>query len=112
MPSTVNITKTNCVLCRQAWYNVLMMNQVTEKEMLKYEQTANVGDLIKAFDFKPVRVNGEMVADHPDEYIVGIVRDKGLLGAGYYDTANCRVGQKAFVPFQTTMEYANRVSRV
>jgi hypothetical protein len=38
--------------------------------MLKFENTAEVGDLIKAFDFQPM-------SDRPDSFLVGHVIAKG-----------------------------------
>lgn len=38
--------------------------------MLKFENTANVGDVIKAFDFEPM-------SDRPDSYLIGRVVEKG-----------------------------------
>jgi len=47
--------------------------------MLKFENTANVGDLIKAMDFRPM-------SDRNDSYLVGRVLSKGpIYGKPYPD---------------------------
>lgn len=91
--------------------------------MLKYSTVAEVGELIKAFDFEPCE-------GRPDVYLVGKVLKKGDVGVGYdaylvecvydsWDTArdsdpkHSRVGRKIFVPFEMMMlEYDNRVTKV
>ena len=42
--------------------------------MLKFENTANVGDMIRAYDFEPM-------SDRPDSYLVGEVLEKGAIWA-------------------------------
>ena len=42
--------------------------------MLKFEGTANVGDTIRAYDFRPT-------PDRPDSYLVGEVVSKGAIFA-------------------------------
>jgi hypothetical protein len=42
--------------------------------MLKFENTANVGDTIRAYDFRPA-------TDRPDSYLIGEVIDKGAIFA-------------------------------
>ena len=44
--------------------------------MLKFEKTAEIGDLIKAYDFQPM-------SDRGDSYIVGKVTDKGMANGMY-----------------------------
>jgi len=79
--------------------------------MLKFEGIATVGDIIRAYDFKPC-------AGRDDAYIEGIVENVNSNEFGYsafkitvtvdkfkkYETkatARNRVGQIAFVPHQT-----------
>ena len=85
--------------------------------MFKHEATAQVGDVIRAYDFK-----GQ------PHYIQGTVLDKGMIRhpvhgfemyAGYTiqiteDTASgSRVGDTGYVPFETDfMEYDERVELV
>ena len=82
---------------------------------LKFEQTAEVGDVIKAFDFMPGR------PDCPDTFILGVVKSKGWISdfdyKAYvveciYDTNKRRVGREVLVPFETSMDYDNRVTKV
>ena len=88
--------------------------------MLKFENIAQVGDIIKAFDFKPM-------SDRPDHYIAGCVVEKGSV---FHPEMNVemfkryhievthssregdeRVGTICYVPFQLGfMEYDERVS--
>jgi hypothetical protein len=44
--------------------------------MLKFENTANVGDVIKAYDFEPM-------SDRPDSYLIGRVMEKGPIYVKY-----------------------------
>lgn len=81
--------------------------------MLKFENTAEVGDLIRAYDFEPM-------PDRPDAYVTGWVETKGPIFVeieegrevyvcdGYtircqYDTNGSREGIKVHVPFETSM---------
>lgn len=96
--------------------------------MLKFEALANVGDKIKAFDFKPM-------PDRDDSYLVGRVVAKGACYAdfdgrrvhvcdGYtvYVTDSRsgsdafdmkRVGTEMYVPFEVDfMDYNERVTLV
>ena len=43
--------------------------------MLKFENTAEVGDVIKAFDFRPMPEYAK--EDYPDSYLTGLVTAKG-----------------------------------
>ena len=90
--------------------------------MLKYENTAEIGDVIKAFDVQPMPGRGNC-------YITGKVLEKGIVKqyAAYQSevTGQMRdgtptdrqVGEIMFVPFETSMEdrfpgYDNRVTKV
>lgn len=93
--------------------------------MLKFENTASVGDKIKAFDFKPL-------SDRDDSYLVGRVVAKGKIFSeqGYYlckgytvyvtDSRSGndkydmkRIATKVIVPFEVdVLEYDERVSLV
>lgn len=93
--------------------------------MLKFEEIANVGDLIKAFDFKPSK-------HCADEYIVGIVREKGFIDGNDQNYAaftievvfdsrdtekdahaeRSRRHRTMYVPFEVSMDYDNRVVKV
>ena len=79
--------------------------------MLKFENTAAVGDFIRAYDFEPM-------PDRPDQYVSGRVLEKGPIYApfgidgkeryicdGYtivcqYDTDGRREGFNVYVPFE------------
>ena len=78
--------------------------------MLKFENTAEIGDLIRAYDFEPM-------PDRPDQYVTGWVEKKGPIFVefkdgseryicdGYtihcqYDTNGSREGIKIHVPFE------------
>jgi hypothetical protein len=82
--------------------------------MLKFENTAQVGDYIIAFDFQPM-------SDRPDSFVSGRVIDKGMFGgvpaykvSVYEDsvfTDNPRL--EVIVPFELSfMEYDTRVAKV
>jgi hypothetical protein len=89
------------------------------KNTLKFEGVANVGDVIKAFDFEPG------LRGRPDQYIVGVVRAKGEVSGWvqsvfsvecvYDSTATkdrTRVGLNVGVPFELTFDYDGRVVKV
>jgi hypothetical protein len=94
-----------------------------EIDMQKHENVAEVGDVIKAYDFKPF-------PGRPEAFIVGKVVDKidrnhyffKTLGYTAYviechydtiaeeQTEHNRIGEKVYVPFQVSMmEYDERV---
>jgi len=82
--------------------------------MLKFENVAEVGDSVKAYDFQPME-------GRPDRFLVGKVTAKGKtpLGfAGYTVTVTessipNRVGEEMFVPFGMVFdEWEGRVSKV
>ena len=93
--------------------------------MLKFENTAEIGDMIRALDFQPM-------PDRPDEYVTGRVIAKGPIFApvgidgeeryvceGYtivphYDTAGGkRVGYNVYVPFEMGMtDFDGRVENL
>ena len=78
--------------------------------MLKFENTAEVGDMIRALDFEPI-------PDRPDSYVTGRVVEKGAIYVeidgverylchGYsivcqYCTNGKRVGMTIYVPFES-----------
>lgn len=80
--------------------------------MLKYENVANIGDTIKAFDFEPM-------PGREDAYLIGKVIAKGTTEYGYdaytvevvkspgYEK---RVGITMYVPFESFMDYEGRVT--
>ena len=84
--------------------------------MLKFEMTAKIGDVIKAYDFEPMP---EKFKDrYPDRYIIGRVIDKGMLNDAYAaytvevietSKGDSRVGKTVYVPFETSMDFENRV---
>ena len=98
--------------------------------MLKFENVAEVGQTIKAFDFQPI-------PDRPDSYLIGEVVKKGAIyskmphhdrevylcdgytvlvtesvsGSKMYDSE--RVGAEMYVPFEMAMtDFDNRVEVV
>jgi len=80
--------------------------------MLKFETTANIGDTIKAFDFEPRK-------DAPGSYLVGEVVDRVINGgAKMYEvmvtesTNEMRIGTLMYVPYETFMDFDNRVTKV
>lgn len=93
--------------------------------MLKFENTAEIGDVIKAFDFQPME-------GRDDAFLTGVVLSKGdmisevepgrfiNIGQGYtvkvlysqsgseqFDAS--REGTEMYVPFETTFDYDGRV---
>lgn len=97
--------------------------------MLKFEALANVGDIIKAYDFKPME-------GRPDCFLTGRVVRKGSLYKGHWDgddminvylcegyevevlggdeeSAPIRKGHTMYVPYEVDfMEYDNRIELV
>ena len=87
--------------------------------MLKFEKTAEIGDLIKAYDFQPM-------SDRGDSYIVGKVTDKGMANGMYLaytvdvihrviggENADRDEANTSFVPYEVGfMEYDERVSKI
>lgn len=93
--------------------------------MLKFESLAKIGDIIKAFDFKPM-------GGRDDYFLTGIVTAKGkmykelengnnhYIGDGYTvkviggdEDSKERIGLTMFVPYEVDfMEYDERVSLV
>ncbi len=86
---------------------------------LKYENTAQIGDTIKAYDHEPME-------GRRDRYVVGKVIDKGMVGGpfGYaaftirvtedatFGKDYNRVGLEVIVPFESDMDYDGRVTLV
>jgi len=95
----------------------------------KFENKANVGDVIKAYDFKPME-------GRPDCFMTGIVKAKGpvygvvrcgdeeiehymyegytieIIGADE-DSYEFRIGDEGYVPFEVDfMEYDGRIELV
>ena len=90
--------------------------------MLKFEALANVGDIIKAYDFKPM-------SDRPDMFMTGKVIDKGMIKhpvhgyemymaytveiIGQGEENNYEIGEIGYIPFEVSMmEYDERVQLV
>jgi hypothetical protein len=83
--------------------------------MMKFENVAEVGDTIKAYDFKPMD-------DRPDYFLVGKVTAKGKTRLGFdgYTVTvtespehDVRVGLEMFVPFGIVFDdWDGRVSKV
>lgn len=81
--------------------------------MLKYENVANIGDTIKAFDFEPI-------PGRPDSFLIGKVIDKGMVNDSYLAYTvevidgddDSRNGATMYVPFESSMDYDGRVSRI
>lgn len=83
---------------------------------VNFENVAEVGEKIQAYDFKPM-------SDRPDYYVIGTVIAKGMIqldNGAYYcdgytimceeDTLTRRVGQIIYVPFEIDMmDFNNRV---
>ena len=84
--------------------------------MLKYENVAEVGDKIKAFDFEPMDERrdryliGEVIEKghfeefHADMFKVKVVKDEALNGR--------RVGKDIYVPFEMMFDFEGRVEKV
>ena len=87
-----------------------------EKVMLKYENLANVGDVIRGYDFmgsKGAYIEGKVIAkgevhDGKGRYIFNgytiIVETDGAEFG--------REGEEAYIPFETTMDYDGRVELI
>ena len=80
-----------------------------EKNMLKFESVAEVGQIIKAFDFRPM-------TDRPDSYLVGEVLEKGEIWAKPHYTSPRKVfmceGYTIFVKDSVTGSVEHDIERV
>lgn len=85
--------------------------------MLKFQNTANIGDSIRAYDFAPRLGVGDCFLEGT---VIDATRDKGFDAYKVLVTADCwdgseidsgsRVGSIAYVPFQVSfMEFDGRV---
>lgn len=88
---------------------------------MKYENVAEIGQKIRAYDFQPME-------GRQDQYIEGVVVDKGwvvhpktgqqvFMGYTIEIDADCddggdRIGDKGYVPFETTFDFEGRVQKV
>lgn len=92
---------------------------MSDRIPLKFENTAEIGDMIKAFDFQPIPDHPE----YPDRYVVGIVTAKGIVEPEGYraftilvtedSCSDGRIGADVFVPFQVSpLDYDGRVTRL
>ena len=88
--------------------------------MFKYEATAQVGDVIRSYDFRgmDVHIEGTVIAKgwirHPttgqELYKGYTVRcEKDTMDAGYYSN---RLHDLVYVPFESTLDYDGRVELV
>jgi hypothetical protein len=92
-------------------------------ETLKYETVANVGDIIKAYDFQPRGKN------NLESYTVGVVQEKGKhpkdgwacytitpifrLCEGVIQTNESGLPyDRIYVPFQSIFDFENRVTKI
>ena len=82
--------------------------------MFKYENTAKVGEYIKAYNFKPS-------PDRPNHFIVGKVIGKNKktpFGFAAYEvgvvhrTSGNKRNEITFVPFETTNDYEGRITKL
>ena len=90
--------------------------------MYKFENTAQIGDIIKAFDFQPM-------PDRDDYYLIGKVVDKGMIKhpvhgfdmyygytveiIGQNEDNGYTKGETAYVPYEIDfMEYDERVQLI
>ena len=83
--------------------------------MLKYENLAEVGMVIRGYDFRgskgayiegKVIAKGEIVVDgryHFDGYTIMVETDGAEFG---------REGEEAYIPFETSMDYDGRVELI
>lgn len=85
--------------------------------MLKFENLANIGDVIRAYDFMGNReayIEGRVIAKgaitHPNDgrylyegYTIMVEKD----GAEFD-----REGEEAYIPYETTMDYDSRVELI
>ena len=77
--------------------------------MLKFENTANVGDMIRAYDFQPMPYR-------PDSYLIGEVLEKGEIWAKPHHTFPRKVhmcnGYTVFVKDSETGSVNHDMERV
>jgi len=81
---------------------------------LKYENTAEIGDTIRAYDFEPM-------PGRRDRYVEGVVKAKGSVSYGYdaftievtedvaFPADDNRVGLNVYAPFESDLDYDGRV---
>ena len=90
---------------------------------LKYENTAQIGDTIRAYDHQPI-------PGRTERYVEGVVTSKGMIPyrdfaggyAAYTITVTVdatftkpdhnRIGVDVYVPYESDMDYDGRVSLV
>lgn len=92
--------------------------------MLKFENTAQIGDMIRAYDFEPIEgreehyVTGRVIAKGPIFTPVGIDGEERYVCEGYtivtqYDTGGTREGFNVYVPFEMGMtDFDGRVENL
>ena len=92
--------------------------------MLKFENTAEVGDMIRALDFEPMPdrpdqyVTGRVIAKGPIYTPVGIDGEERYICEGYtivcqYDTDGRREGFNVYVPYEMGMtDFDGRVENL
>lgn len=85
--------------------------------LLKYENVAEVGDMIKAYDFKPC-------SDRKEQYVIGRVKAKGTVNiqGGSFKAYTIEViedtvfpagaRQEIYVPMQTGFDFNERITLV
>lgn len=89
--------------------------------MLKFAETAQVGDKIRAYDFQPIRgqhehfIIGTVVAKGPIHHPVeGFYMFEGytieITGADSEDDS--RIGDTGYVPFESMFDYDGRVENL
>ena len=90
--------------------------------MLKFESLANIGDIIKGFDFKPMEgrpdmfMTGKVIAKGPikhPEYGMTMFHGYTIEIIGTDEDSKERIGDVGYIPFEVDfMEYDERVSIV
>ena len=83
--------------------------------MLKYENLANIGDVIRGYDFrgsKDAYIEGKVIAKGEvviqdiykyDAYTIVVEKDGAEFG---------REGDEMYIPFETSMDYDGRVELI
>lgn len=80
---------------------------------MKFENTANIGDTIKAYDFVPR-------SDVPEYYLMGRILSKGRISKFGFDGYTVEIvgqgehnrytmGETAYVPYEMGVDFENRV---
>ena len=102
-----------------------MTNTITsnneQQSGMKFEHTADIGDVIKSYDFQPI-------SNRDDSYIIGRVVDKGWIKAAYQrytgytvevlqrvrlgEVVDVEPNERCYTPFESFFDFDERITKV